>query len=234
MPTKNITIAGRILSNQTKAGISNLKVEAWDKDNLIDDLVGNSMTDDNGGFNIVFTRKYFKELFLDQKPDLYFKIFSGTTLLSSTENNVMWNIESDQKDIEIFLDMETTNKKPQFVVKGKVTNKNNNPLRGLLVKAFDLDMRSETLLGENVTDQNGMYKITYAGIPQNPSEKGSADLCMRVYNGNEILFDTGIDDVIFNAAETETINIVIEKIIKPIIKEAAEIHCSIGINLSVS
>ena len=89
MPTKNTSIAGRILSNQTKAGIPNLKVEAWDNDTILDDMFGSSMTDDNGIFSIVFTRKYFQELFLDRKPDMYFKIFSGTSLLSSTQNNVL-------------------------------------------------------------------------------------------------------------------------------------------------
>ncbi|HMD00980.1 MAG TPA: hypothetical protein VKH37_12540, partial [Ferruginibacter sp.] len=221
MATKNITITGRILSNQTKAGIPNLKVEAWDKDALFDDLVGSSVTDDNGKFKIVFTGKYFKELFLDQKPDLYFKIFSGTTLVMSTENDVLWNIEGDQTDIEIFMDTEstpttdTTSNSRRCVVKGKVSNKNNNPLRGLTVKAFNLDMRSETLLGSSTTDQNGQYKISYAAVRPSRSEKGSADLCMRVYNGDELLFNTGIDDVIFNASENETVNIIIETAIKP-------------------
>ena len=45
MATKNITIAGYILNKKTKKGIANLKVEAWDKDMLVDDFVGSDDTD---------------------------------------------------------------------------------------------------------------------------------------------------------------------------------------------
>ena len=44
MVTKNITIAGFILTQKTKKGIANLKVEAWDREMLVDDFVGSVVT----------------------------------------------------------------------------------------------------------------------------------------------------------------------------------------------
>lgn len=106
MAKKNITISGYIFS-QKKKGIANLKVEAWDKDMLLDDLVGSAVTDDKGKFVITFTSKYFKELFLDRKPDLFFRIFQNDKLIHSTEKNVIWNMEVDNIDIEIYVDIES-------------------------------------------------------------------------------------------------------------------------------
>ena len=73
MAKQTYIISGVIKDNSQK-GISNLRVEAWDKDLLIDDFVGEATTDKNGKFKISFTEKRFRELFLDRKPDIYFKV----------------------------------------------------------------------------------------------------------------------------------------------------------------
>src|SRR5688500_11302015 len=116
MATVNISITGRVSSIQTKVGIPGLKVEAWDTDSIIDDMVGSSVTADDGKLSIVCTRKYFEELLLDREPDVYFRIFSGMTLVASTKDNVMWNIESEQNSSEILVDLEPENKKTRFTV----------------------------------------------------------------------------------------------------------------------
>jgi 5-hydroxyisourate hydrolase-like protein (transthyretin family) len=36
------------------------------------------------------------------------------------------------------------------------------PAAGLIVEAFDKDLRSEEILGETITDQNGKYEISYS------------------------------------------------------------------------
>ena len=74
MENKKFTINGRLISSKDKTPIGGLKVEAWDKDLLIDDLLGSSVTDSNGNFTITFRKKYYKEIILDRKPDIYFRI----------------------------------------------------------------------------------------------------------------------------------------------------------------
>jgi hypothetical protein len=104
MATKNITLGGFIL-NRKKKGIANMKVEAWDKEMIVDDFVGSAVTDSKGRFVITFTRKYFNELFLDRKPDLFFKVYHKDKLVKSTEETVLWNLEKNKTDIEIFIDL---------------------------------------------------------------------------------------------------------------------------------
>lgn len=53
-------ITGRVIS-QDGQGISDLNVEARDKDLVFNDLVGSAITDENGRFQVAFDQSYFKE-----------------------------------------------------------------------------------------------------------------------------------------------------------------------------
>ncbi len=100
---KHHTIQGRLISN-SKTPLVNLRVEAWDKDLLIDDFVGEATSDKAGHFQISFTQKRFTELFFDNKPDIYFKIYEKDKLIHSTENTVLWNIDSPKEEVIIIID----------------------------------------------------------------------------------------------------------------------------------
>ncbi|MCD9186655.1 MAG: hypothetical protein LUM44_09485 [Pyrinomonadaceae bacterium] len=103
------------------------------------------------------------------------------------------------------------------IVQGEVSDVKNRKLAGLLVRAFDRDMRSEAFLGDCETDAQGKYIIRYFSEQFNLAEKKTADLCMRVYTaeGKELLFESDLNLIRFNAADVETINITITKEIKP-------------------
>ena len=102
------------------------------------------------------------------------------------------------------------------IIQGTVTDGDNKKLSKLLVKAFDRDMRSEAFLGEYVTDTKGKYIISYSAEQFDRAEKQTADLCMRVYSagGKNLLFETGLEEMRFNASNDETINITIAGEIK--------------------
>ena len=102
----------------------------------------------------------------------------------------------------------------EFVVQGKVTHRN-RPITGVMVKAFDKDLRSEELLGETVTDGQGLYKILYTAHQFRRGEKKSADLIVRAYSKEEVLLcEKG---PIFNAKPSETLGLVVElpAVVKP-------------------
>jgi hypothetical protein len=103
---KVFRIQGSVVSLETKVGISGLRVEAWDKDLLLDDLVGSSVTDSAGHFVIQFDETYYKELFLDRSPDLFFKVYKENELLVSTEDSVNWNVSNDLIPVVIEVDAE--------------------------------------------------------------------------------------------------------------------------------
>jgi len=86
-------------------------VEAWDKDPVYDDLVGSVMTDEEGSFRMEFDDAYFRELFVDHHPDLYFLVFLGDDLVKSTEDSILWNVAVGSTKIEIGVDLPAVVKK---------------------------------------------------------------------------------------------------------------------------
>jgi hypothetical protein len=94
-------ISGRIINQQTCQGVIGLRVEAWDKDLIFNDLVGSAMTDTVGAFRIEFSAPHFQECFLDRRPDLFFKIFRGDALIHSTEDAVLWNVDKGEAPVVI-------------------------------------------------------------------------------------------------------------------------------------
>jgi len=113
-------ITGKVVSSNTKEGIKGFRVEAWDKDLFVHDMVGSAITGEDGVFRIQFDESYFKELFLDSRPDLFFKVFKGARLIKSTEDSVHWNVE--REDIEQTIEVEevsdmTTSKSKAVIVR---------------------------------------------------------------------------------------------------------------------
>lgn len=78
-------ITGIVLDAVSGNRFPALRIEAWDKDLLVDDLVGSSVSDADGHFRIDFDESYFRELFVDRRPDLLFRVFDGERLLGTTE-----------------------------------------------------------------------------------------------------------------------------------------------------
>jgi len=100
-------ITGKVIRSDTREGIKGLRVEAWDKDLLVNDLIGSAITGERGVFRIQFDDSYFKEIFLDRRPDLFFKVFKGSKLIKSTEDSVLWNMK--REDIEQTIEVKEVN-----------------------------------------------------------------------------------------------------------------------------
>lgn len=98
------TIHGRLI-NTAKKSLSNLRIEAWDKDLFFDDFVGETTSNKDGSFQLSFTEARFKELFFDRRPDLYFKIFAEGKLIGSTEDTVLWNLDKADEEVIITIDL---------------------------------------------------------------------------------------------------------------------------------
>jgi len=83
-------------------------------------------------------------------------------------------------------------------ISGTVTTRSADALpAGLIVRAYDIDMKSESLLGESVPDQSGRYEIHYRTEAYAAAEAGTADVVVRVYDAarNKV----AESDVHFNA-----------------------------------
>jgi hypothetical protein len=58
----NFSISGRVIDSRTDRRAGNLRVEAWDKDLIFDDLAGRAVTDADGAFQIELTALHICEV----------------------------------------------------------------------------------------------------------------------------------------------------------------------------
>ncbi len=108
-------------------------------------------------------------------------------------------------------------KPPGFVVKGHVSQADDSRVVGHTVRALDKDMRTEQLLGEDVTDKNGRYEIEYAADKFRRAEKGSADLIVRVLSKDGRVL--AASPVIFDAGAEETVDLTLDTAATPLPSE---------------
>ena len=70
-------------------------------------------------------------------------------------------------------------------VSGIIYDAFNAPMMNVAVQAYDKDLRSAQLLGETKTDAKGFYKISYDASKYANSEYKTADIFIRVLNGDK-------------------------------------------------
>ncbi len=94
---KAFKIRGRIVDKDSGRGIPDLFVKAFDKDLLYDDLLGEVCTDEQGYFEIVYDKRDFRELFFDNRPDIYLRVkTSEDKEILTTEDKVRYSANSTE------------------------------------------------------------------------------------------------------------------------------------------
>ncbi len=206
---KTLKVSGRVIDRATRNGVANVRVEAWDKDMFFNDLVGSTVTDAQGAFEIEFTESYFRELFLDRRPDLFFKVFQGRRCVSSTEDSVLWNVDADMSDIVIEGDFpqDQPRRNQRQTVKGQVIYADGFPAAGMAIAAFDRDLRAEQPLGRSRTDKQGHYQIQYDAEQFMYPEVGGADLVIKAFATEDK--PLAVSEVLFNAPPVAEVNLTI-------------------------
>lgn len=230
---KVFVVTGVVTDSITGEGsaVSIVKVLAYDKDMYgKENLLGETFTDKEGYYKIEYTEEHFKRTDKEKGgPDLIVRILDdkGTIIASSRKINNAKAYETVNLEIG----------KPPFIVRGLVTE-NGKPLVGVLVTAYDKDLRRKEWLGEDITNATGNYEITYSRESFISSESAAADLIIEVSNTTKKLL--GASPVFFNVAREQVINLALQKseweqlndALLPLLEEQKQSDIKTGILLS--
>ncbi|WP_334311395.1 carotenoid oxygenase family protein, partial [Nodularia sphaerocarpa] len=204
-------ITGKVYEAETSLGIPNLIVQAFDKDLLKDDNLGETITDSQGKFEINYTEKDFKGMF-EGEPDLYIVIKTGDRVntLYNSEKNIRHRAKRHENfDIGIpksaFVNQIKDDKQLLKVLFGVAW------LDGVLEPGEQLylkqvanqkglaeDPEIKTLLAGQPVPSQEAYACLQAYLGTNPSDEDYDELCQSL----ETL--TALDSVI-EGIETELI-----------------------------
>jgi hypothetical protein len=99
----------------------------------------------------------------------------------------------------------TTGQDQPRTVSGVVYDNWIEPMKGVPVMVFDKDIRSEHLLGEGQTDDDGNFSISYPNSRLTTADKGGANLIVRIYgsDGSPVY----ASPVNYNAPAALTVNV---------------------------
>lgn len=84
----------------------------------------------------------------------------------------------------------------KFLIRGKLRTKDNKLAKGFKIEAFDSDgLLRDDLLGEAVTDSNGIFHIEFSDLQYNEFwMEGRPDVYLKIYNRNgKLLVKTKIE-----------------------------------------
>jgi hypothetical protein len=97
-----LRISGVVRELESRRGVSNVVVAAFDKDLIWDDLLGRAITNAQGAFEIVTESADFRDFF-EKRPDIYLRISTREGReIYSTEHSIRWNADRlEQYDVAI-------------------------------------------------------------------------------------------------------------------------------------
>ncbi len=182
-----IRLSEHVLSKSVE--LRELRVEAWDWAHRIVNLLVCAFTEADGMFELVFPAETLRVFSGDQRPTLFFRVFHGPTFLADTEMLPEWDLDESTSspvtlDLPIVSPDESRLTPAPFTVRGHLRNPAGTPLVGLLVRAFDRNLRdreTERLL-HGITDAVGRDSLAYAVEDLGRAGKHLVDLVLRVFD----------------------------------------------------
>lgn len=166
-------VIGRVIDRRTRQGVPGLRVEAWDKDLLVDDLIGSDVTDAEGRFRLSFGEEDFRELFADRRPDLFFRVHDHGRRIASTENSVLWNVRAGATEVAIEIDrpgpIAFVRLSGRLVAEGSSRPLAGYRIHGTLVESGSGS--SDVDLGYDLTDGEGRFALA---VPRRAAAERSA------------------------------------------------------------
>lgn len=204
-PKQHYTLSGTI-TNKEKQALKGLLVRATDQDPITpEDLLGKPVyTNDKGQYHITYSEEDFHKGGRESKgPDIIIRVFSPEGRLlgrSKRHDNSPQNATIDlQVDYAPKPVVEQT-----YWLSGAIELENGQAARSFFVQAFDKGLRKEQLLGEAMVDKVGNYTISYSNKDIIRTDRGSADLFIKVFGPKQQL--VGQSEILFKAPAKAKLN----------------------------
>lgn len=218
---KKYKVNGYVLSEKSHKPLSGLNIEIWDKENVIDDKMGDAVSDEKGFFSISFTEENEKDNIEEGHLIIYFKIYKDEKLLFDTYNKIFWNVEIETKEIIIPVPLEAEEKKeddtnlPKYKVYGQVTTDKNTSAQNVKASAYSKSIQESKLIGEALTNKEGQYSISFCSA--NLDSDGKPDIQVKIYNTGKSGKEIGSSDVFYNTTGDVKIDVTVEseKVVRP-------------------
>jgi hypothetical protein len=217
---RTYTLTGTVRNHGTGAPLSNSYVEAVFRINT-QQLIRSGTTNGKGIVLFPVDESFFSR---GKGVEVLFQLYrDDQTLTPLATDTIIANLLPGDQEVEILVTLPESDGE-RCVVRGIVRHVDGAPLSGVIVRAFDRDMRAKTLLGQTVADTAGVYEIPYNTGQFRQAEKKQADLFIRVFEfqekgegggeeweeeeleGDEI----AVSDIVFYAAQEQTIDLEIE------------------------
>lgn len=206
--------SGRVTANGAPLGLVNAQIEAWDLSASPQRPVAVAQVRPGGTFSMALPEQLLDSLRESKRP-LEFRVLYQGALLRLAKP-VQWKSGDRMTDLDMVAladgrgrDIEA----PRTVSGQVVLSAAELPAAGLVVRAFDRDLRGEEQLGEGRTDRNGRYVINYDRSQFARSEKETADLIVRVFDGSgqQLLYEPPLELTLFNAGSDVTVDIRLDR-----------------------
>src|SRR6266487_641450 len=207
LPPRQFGVRGQV--HQTDGTpAAGLVVRAFDEDPQHGEiLLGEAASSAGGAYAIAYTSHDFDDRHGQRPgPDLLVRALDAQGAVLATSPVVAAAQPAETIDLVI----EPAPERP-LAVQGQVlaAQADGPPVAvagGLVVRAFDRDLRAEELLGETTTDK-GRYQIRYGPDQASGAEEGSADLVVKAFDANGSLLVAS--PVLFNAPPLAEVDLTI-------------------------
>jgi hypothetical protein len=145
-------------------------------------LLGVGVPDDQGRLQIDLPEALLTSLFGEDRPEVFFRVWSGDRLLADTELTLRWNTRDNGRTFRIEPSVEPLQGKPTpHTVRGRVHASDLGP--GWAIEALDQPLRGEPLpLAKAMLDDRGAYSLRYGRDQLRPKRKPLADLVLVVHD----------------------------------------------------
>ncbi len=194
---------------------ANVTVRAFDWDQNDEDLLGETITNSEGKYQITFKPEQFRTPNARDSLNLIVRVYNNREQLLK---------ESPRKDnaqaVEtVDLEIETSEpiQEDIFVVQGTIFQENALTLSDVRVVAVDKFVGGEATLGETVTTAKGTYEIRYTLASLKQRGKAVPDIQIKVTQQDENNTLLATSEILYNAGKKETINVIVpeENLEKP-------------------